>query len=273
LSPPADAHVQDGLAELRLERRQEVTRLTSVRTRSPLAVQRALYPDQQRPDMAHVILVNPTAGLLTGDRLGVDIEVGKDARARVTTQAATKVFSMPSGNAEQRLTLTVQAGGWLEYLPHALIPFPSACLEQRMDLTVASGGTAVYGDVLSLGRVESGERLAFRSLAMALTVRRPDGTGLYIECYRLDPTEGVLDAPGILGGTTSAAVGTLIFVSDGATPEALCDALRQYTGEQLASVAPLPGGGGVILKAIASSASRAESVIQGAVERCLAALS
>jgi urease accessory protein len=262
-----DACGQQGLAELRFEHRHGRTRLTSLQTHSPLAVQRALYPDELRPDMAHVIVANPTAGLLSSDRHVINVHVGTGARARVTTQAATKVFSMPSGHAEQRLGLTVDKGGVLEYVAHAAIPFRWASLEQHVDMIVPAGGTALFADVLSLGRVESGERLAFRSVAMHLSVRRPAGNELYIESYRLQPTSGYIDAPGILGEDDAAAIGTLILVTDRLLPEQLCDAVQRgaHNGVQT-GVAALPGGGGIVVKTIASSAARAEAVLRDAME-------
>ena len=96
--------------------------------------------------MAHVILANPTAGLLAGDRHEVRVHVGSGARARVTTQAATKVFSMASGHAQQVISLRVAEGGVLEFLPGAVIPFRHSGLVQRVEIEVVVGGTAVYGD-------------------------------------------------------------------------------------------------------------------------------
>jgi urease accessory protein len=267
------AQVQHGLAALRFEQRHGKTCMTSVRTRSPLAVQRALYLEETRPHLAHIILANPSAGILAGDRHVIDLGVGSGACARVTTQAATKVFSMPDGYAEQRLRMSVEPGGWLEYLAHPMIPFRSACLSQYVEIDIAEGGTVAYGDILSLGRVEAGERLAFQSLTMDLRVRRPTGQDLYVESYQLKSGDRALDLPGVLGQESTAALGTLIIVTDRVTPDELCDALLVGTsaahGPSSIGLGPLPGGGGVVLKAIAASASEAESSLQRATAQWL----
>ena len=119
LQPTAEtlSTTSHGLAELLLEHRDGRTRLTHARTRPPLLVQRVLYPDDSVPDLAHVFLSNPTGGLFAGDRQDVMVEVGRGARAHVTTQSATKVYTMEHGKAEQRVALSVAAGGYLEYLP------------------------------------------------------------------------------------------------------------------------------------------------------------
>ena len=109
---------------------RDVPRLTRSRTRPPLIVQQALYPDESMPDMAYVFLANPTGGLLDGDCQEVRVEVGCGAKAHITTQSATKIFTMDQSSAEQRVELNVAAGGYLEYLPDPLIPFRNAALQQ-----------------------------------------------------------------------------------------------------------------------------------------------
>ena len=105
LQTPADAVScgQNGLVELVLERRAGRTRLALCRTRPPLLVQQALYPDEAAPDMACVFLANPTGGLLQNDRHSITVSVGAGARSHVTTQSATKVYTMTEGVAEQRV--------------------------------------------------------------------------------------------------------------------------------------------------------------------------
>ena len=47
-----------------------------------------------------VQVVNPTAGILSGDRLESDLDVRKGAALLVTTPSASRVFKMKSGTAE-----------------------------------------------------------------------------------------------------------------------------------------------------------------------------
>jgi urease accessory protein UreH len=173
---------------------------------------------------------------------------------------------MPGGEAVQSLCLSVDEGGALEYLSHAVIPFRDAALRQRVRIEVASGGSLIYADVLSLGRVQSGERLMFRSVSMELTVRRAVGPELYIESYRLEPVDGLLDAPGILGPRGTGAVGTLIAVTDADTPGELCSAVRRVADDSTCHLAasPLPAGGGIVVKVLTGSASDAESLLRHA---------
>ncbi len=78
------------------------TRLVRAAMGPPLAVKNVLYIDEALPDMAVAFLVNSTAGILQGGRLRITIRARSGARVLLTTQSATKVFSMPTGEASQR---------------------------------------------------------------------------------------------------------------------------------------------------------------------------
>ena len=199
--PPAESSspTARGLAELRLERRAGRTRLTRVRTRPPLLVQRALHPDGRVPDMAHVFLANPTGGLLAGDCQEVRVDVRHGARAHVTTQSATKIHTMERDKAVQRVVLSVSAGGYLEYLPDPLIPFHGARLEQEASITVEPEGALIWWDVITPGRVAMGESFRYRRVSNRLTVFRHGGRPVYREACDLVPSEGELGGTGILG--------------------------------------------------------------------------
>jgi len=48
-----------------------------------------------------VCMLNPTGGLVGGDRLVIDVGVGAGAHACLTTPSATKVYRTVAGPAEQ----------------------------------------------------------------------------------------------------------------------------------------------------------------------------
>ena len=171
---------QDGLAEMALSPRHGRTRLTHLRTRPPLAVQRALYPDEALPGMAYIYLADPTAGLLGNDRRRVSVAAGPGAEAHITTQSAAKVFTMPDGKASLAVELTAAEGAWLEYRPDPVIPFAGADLEAEAAITVSPGAAVLFSEVLAPGRTAMGEVFRYRRLANRLTVRDPQGRLLYL---------------------------------------------------------------------------------------------
>ncbi|MSQ14622.1 MAG: hypothetical protein EXR50_01990 [Dehalococcoidia bacterium] len=243
----------DGYADLHFAVRGGRTRLVRTATRAPLAVQRALYLDEALPDLAVVFLINTTAGILQGDRLRVAAHVHEGAKALLTSQSATKVYTMPEGEASQHTELVVEPGALLEYLPDPLIPFRGARFTQTSDITVHAGGVLVYSDILSPGRVAHGEALAYSAYRHKLTVRDGGGRPMYHEAFDLNPDAQELCSTGILG-FKDASLGTLIVVVSEHRDQLLA-ALRERLAVATCAfaVSALPAGEGVVVKAIGAS--------------------
>ena len=233
---PVDAGLagQNGLVELGLERRAGRTRLAHSRTRPPLLVQQALYPDEAVPDMAYVFLANPTGGLLQNDRHRIAVSVGAGARAHVTTQSATKVYTMTGGVAGQRVRLDVASDGYLEYLPDPLIPYRDASLEQEIEIACKPGGALLFSDVITPGRVAMGESFRFRRISNRLTVRGRDGRPSYLEAFDLDPGAGNITGVGVMGfggqevadDASARTLGSLLIVCDSQSARSILAQVR-----------------------------------------------
>ena len=252
---------QNGLAELTLETRDGRTRLTRTRTRPPLLVQQALYPDEAVPDMAYVFLANPTGGLLENDRQEIRVNVGSGAKGHVTTQSATKVHPMGDGVAEQRVAINVASGGYLEYLPDPLIPFRDATLLQSIDIVLEPGAALVYGDVITPGRVARGEVFQYRKISNRLAVYRQGEWPTYVESFDLAAKDQPPMGLAVLGAADTSRPDTpcghtyasLLVLCDAglAAPvrDRLRDALPACPGVS-AGASILPDGNGVGVKIV-----------------------
>ncbi len=252
---------QHGLAELVLEQRAGRTRLTRLRTRPPLLVQQALYPDDGAPDMAHVFLANPTGGLLENDRQDISVTLGPGARAHVTTQSATKIHTMAHGQADQRVALSVGPGGYLEYLPDPLIPFRNAKLVQNTTITVEPGAALVYGDVITPGRVAGGEAFGYRSISSRLAVFRQKQHAVYREAFDLDPADRDPMSMAVLGSPDPSATNgsgwhtfaSILVLCDAGLARAVLDLVREWCVPGVgahAGASLLPDGNGLGVKVI-----------------------
>jgi urease accessory protein len=258
-----------GLADLELAVRGGVTRLVKSHINPPLLVQRALYLDPALPDMAFVYLVNSTAGILQGDRLRVDVEVAEGAKAHLTTPSATKIFAMPNGAAHQETQMTVGNGAYLEYLPDQIIPFSGARFSQSTSITVAPDATLIYGEIISPGRVDRGETLAYDCLKSRLAINGSDGAPIYHENFSITPQARFPMGIGILGSGTAPTLGTLLAVTGAPVAAALLDRIRgcleDLKGVDEGSrfgVTLLPGGAGVALKITAPSAGMIRNTLR-----------
>lgn len=118
-----------------------------------------------------VQVVNPTAGILAGDRLESEIAVDAGASLLVTTPSASRVFTMRGGVAECRQRFTVAAGGWLEVMAEPLVPHRGSCYTQSTTVDVARGGGLFFVDQVMPGRVAHGEVWQWSRLRLGLDVR------------------------------------------------------------------------------------------------------
>lgn len=147
--------------------------LTARRFTLPL---QALEPmDLDGDGVATLLLLNPTGGLLAGDRLETDIVLGPGSRVCLSTPSATRVYRSPGPVAVQRVTMDVGRGAALEWLPDHLIPSPGARLRQTTEIRLAADATLLYLDAWATGRAARGEAWGFDLLDSSLLVRDEAG--------------------------------------------------------------------------------------------------
>lgn len=135
--------------ELAYERRGERTVPSLRRHEGPLRVQKHFEPE---PGWCEHVIVHPPAGIAGGDRLEVELAVGADANARLTTPGATRWYRSAGAEASAAVVARVGQGGALEWLPQEQIVFDGAigCATTRFEL--APDATVIAWDVVTLGR-------------------------------------------------------------------------------------------------------------------------
>ena len=205
-----------------------------------------------------VQVVNPTAGILSGDRFESDIAVGKDAALLVTTPSASRVIKMKDGTAECRQHFTVAAGGWLEVMPEPLVPHRGCHYRQATHIAVEPGGGLFFADLLMPGRVAHGEAWAWEKLCLEIDVRL--GSELILR-ERFEQTGVELEALAELAGSGPAACfgNAVLIAAETGEDQAWRDAVAALHGNGLwVGVSPLRRGGWSI-KFVAENGMRLRS--------------
>jgi urease accessory protein len=123
------------------------------------------FPVPSGETLVHVH--NLSGGILDGDVLQCEINLGAGAQAQVTSTGAMRIYRSRSthGLASHRTHVNIAAGAYLEYLPDQLIPFAGSRFEQTTRVELDPGGSLIWWDRIAPGREASGEVFRFDSLA------------------------------------------------------------------------------------------------------------
>lgn len=130
--------------------------------------------------------VNATAGVFAGDHLSMDIEVAPGASVLLTSPSASRIHTMPHGEATLTQQIRVADGGWLEWMPELFIPQRGCRYRQETTIDLAAGSSAYLVETLAPGRVAHGEVFAFDWITWKTRVRI-DNHLVLAEQYRHDP--------------------------------------------------------------------------------------
>lgn len=185
---------RDGALSLAFERRDGATILTERRFTLPL---QALEPIPLENDGSlSLMLLNPTGGVLGGDRLETEIRLGPGAHVCLTTPSATRVYRTLGPPAVQQTAIRLGEGAVVEYLPDHVIPHPGSVFRQSLTVEMGPESRAIVIDAFAIGRLARGERWAFKELANQTTVTS-QGRLLFLDRIRLEPSRRI---PEGLGG-------------------------------------------------------------------------
>jgi urease accessory protein len=186
-TPGATRVGRDGALRLRLERRGGISVVAGCRYTLPLQV---LAPVALDDPAAVVSILNPTGGLVGGDRLAIDVHAAAGAHAVLTTPSATRVYRTDAEGASQRVQLSLGAGAVVEWVPDHTIPFTGSVFRQAIDVDMDETAGLVLVDAFAAGRISRGEAWRFALLESVVTIRDGRGVVLHDRFVLRDPGAG-----------------------------------------------------------------------------------
>jgi len=131
------------------------THLKSTSRKGPLSVQKAFYPEGQ--ECAHIYLLHPPAGIVSGDELQVDINIEEQGHVLVTTPGANRFYrarkDLSIGKTKQTQITTLNIGdkAIAENFPQETIVYEGADGLNVVDLYMASNSVYLGWDITCLG--------------------------------------------------------------------------------------------------------------------------
>jgi len=138
------------------------TVLVKCQHKGPLYVQKAFYPEAQ--DCAHVYLLHPPGGIVSGDFLDISLQLHHAAHVLLTTPGATRLYRARQDQADQaplaqkvinRISVFEQSR--VEWLPSETIVFDGACIDLSTDIELHDDSQFCGWEITCLGLQASKE--------------------------------------------------------------------------------------------------------------------
>jgi urease accessory protein len=170
----------------------------------------ALRLRRTRDDACEASIVNTGGGIVGGDRIALDVRLGRSADVTITSVAAEKIYRAAGAAARLETRLTLGGGARLDWLPQETILFDGARLDRRFSVDIAADATLLAAEMVVFGRLASAETSIAGSFRDGWRVRR-DGALVFADETRLDGAIGtILDRPAVGGGARAAALLLLV---------------------------------------------------------------
>lgn len=156
-----------------------------------------------------VMLMCYSPGVMDGDRLHMQIDCPARAEMKVFTQSFNKLHPMKKGAGQ---VLVVHAGkeAMLQYLPQPTIPFRKAIFHAENNIYLKDSSHLIWGDIISGGRIQSGEQFAFTRIHTQTKVFR-NRKLIFYDNLMMEPAKQPLQGMLFFQGFTHQ--GTLLIAS------------------------------------------------------------
>ena len=230
-------------------------------SRVPLYTQRALYLEEALPNMAYMYIISPSGGILQGDRYRMDIALRKHAFAHITTQGATRIYRMERNYATQVVNIDVGEDCYFEYIPDQVIPYRDSRFYQEANLRIHDNATLLYSEIITPGRVASGEHFDYDICYMKVIAKDHGGGLKFTDVAMLEPKKRDMKLFGVL--SNHDVVGNMYIITKNKLQEinnSVNGALKDIPNVN-AGATILPSNSGIGIRMLGNTASDVRYVI------------
>ena len=181
------------------------TTLQERRHTGPLVVQKVLYPEGDA--VCHTLIVHPPGGIVGGDRLLIDAQLGDNAKVLFTTPGATRWYRSMGAAASQTVNLHARPGAIVEWLPQETIYFDNTHARNSLDVYLEGDASFIGWEIACLGRQRAGELFENGRVRQAMRIQ-VDGRTVFVERGQLGAQDALLKSP--LGFSGDKVFATLV---------------------------------------------------------------
>jgi urease accessory protein len=244
-----------GILDVELKENDKLkTVITKQFSQVPLQIQRAVYPENSLPGMAYLYIISPSGGILQGDRYKTDIMLKNNAVSHITTQGATRIYSMNSNSATQMVNITLDENCYLEYIPDQIIPYQNSRYYQKVNLNIHDDATLIYSEVLTPGRIAMNESFDYDICYLRTYCKNQNNRFRCLENMKIEPKKYDMKIKGVLG--KYSIVGTVYIL----TKKEKIEKLEEIINEKIEKselitygTSILPNESGIIVKILGNN--------------------
>lgn len=227
------------------------TVISGVVHKGPLYVQKAFYPEG--PELTHVYPLHPPGGLVSGDELIVQLDVGSKAHVLMTTPGAARVYrARPDRTLQRQINVfNLGADSSLEWLPLETIVYPDAQASLSTTVNLQEGSKLMLWEVCSLGLPASLQAFDLGSLKQTLNIYAQGRLVLRERLVMDESTRSGFELP--VGFQGKPVTG--LFVAgpfNAGQPVNLSDALREIPVEPSLQTSVTELGGFILVRTLGS---------------------
>jgi urease accessory protein len=243
-----------GILDIELKQGNKKTSITKQFSQVPLQIQRAVYPEESLPEMAYLYIISPSGGILQGDRYKIDVTLKNNAVSHITTQGATRIYSMNSNFASQITNITVDDNCYLEYIPDQIIPYQNSRYYQKVNLNVHDNATMVYSEILTPGRMAMNEYFDYDICYLRTYCKNQEKKFRCLENMKIEPKNQNLASSGILGKYKIVGTVYILTKKDYITElENMINTNLEKSDEVSIGTSILPNESGIIVKILGNN--------------------
>ena len=196
--------------------RSGTTQIIHNEMQAPLKVQRPFYPEGK--EVCHSVILHTAGGVVGGDRLSSNFHLQPNAKALITSAAASKVYRSSRLESQQNIDIKLEPGANLEWLPQETIVFDGAIYQQNLRIELAPKASILLWEITRFGRTARGEKFLSGKWRSHTEIWQQNRL-LWIDRQLLIGGDKMLESPHGLAG--KPVVATLTLVSEPITTELL----------------------------------------------------
>ena len=151
-------------------------------------------------------------GIVEGEEFKIQVELKKDVRALVTTQAASKVYKCENSfESFQETNIKLHENSILEYITDPVILYKDANYRQENNIHMSKTATLIYTDGITSGWSPDKKRFQYEKAKLKTNIYM-DGKPVLLDNMLIDPREDDVEGLGFMEGYKN--FGTLIILNE-----------------------------------------------------------